>query len=184
MKITKEDVSKMDANAKKNTHWRKVMNTKYLNGDELPENGSVVTIVEAETVEIFSPKTRDKEEHTLLKFKAIDKPMILTNRKAKQLSQVVGSALMADWIGEKIHIYPKQEKHFGEWFPVINVKKANVVKPTLDEKSEGWKKACEAVRSGSMTVEGIEKHYKLSAKTKKQLTALKNESDDNLPKQK
>lgn len=158
----------------KKTHWRTLLNTKYLNGDEIAKDGSVVTITGYEKEEIFSQKSREKEEHVTLVFKQFDKPMILTNRKAKQIAKVTGSAMVEDWIGKTITIFPVQEKHFGEWFPVINVKPGEIVKEVFNSKHPRWKGACDSILNGSTNIEAIEKHYKLSASVKKELDQFTN----------
>lgn len=154
---------------KTRTHWRTLLNTKYLNGDEIPKDGVVVTIVGFTKEDIFSQKSKEKEEHVTLKFKQFDKPMILTNRKAKQISKVLESSIVEDWINKTITIHPVQEKHFGEWFPVINVKAGEIKKEVFNSKHPRWNGACESLAKGESTIEAIEKYYTLTPAVKKEL---------------
>jgi len=148
---------------KENTHWRKVMNTKFLNGDEIPLEGFVVTIEGYTEEKFYSPKAKKDEDHVMLQFKGLDKPMILTNRKAKQLSRVLRSPFMADWVGQDVLLAPINEKHFGELFKVIHVKTATVaVKEELTPDNSKWAKAKEAILSGATTIEDIKSHYRIS----------------------
>ena len=157
---------------KTNSHWRKVMGTTFLSGDELEENGNVVTIESYNEEKFFSPKSKSQEDHVVLKFEQIAKPMILTNRKAKQISKTLSTPQMNDWIGKTITIYPNQEKHFGEYFKVINIKAGEIQKEYLGKKHPKWKIACDKLSNGTLTIESIEKHYSISSNVKKQLTNL------------
>jgi hypothetical protein len=154
------------------THWRKFLNTAFLSGDEIPTEGVVVTITGFEATEVYSQASKSKQEEGTLTFKEIDKPMILTNRKAKQISAVIGSSFMEEWIGKTVKLYPVQEKHFGAIMPVINVKAGEIKKEVFNTKSPGWEKAEAAIKNGTTTVANIEKHYTLTDATKKILTDL------------
>lgn len=157
----------------KNSHWRKVMKTRFLSGDELQEKGQVVTIESYDGTEFFSPKSKAQEEHVVLKFKEIGKPMILTNKKAKAISKVLDTPLMDEWIGGKVTIFPKSEKHFGEWFPVINIKAATEPKKQpLNSDSKNWKQACDALKEGKTTISAIKKHYKITEVVRLELEKL------------
>ena len=148
---------------KENTHWRKVMNTKFLNGDEISLEGLVVTIEGYTEERFYSPKAKKDEDHVMLQFKGLDKPMILTNRKAKQLSRVLLSPFMADWVGQDVLLIPINEKHFGELFKVIHVKTATVVvKEELTPDNSKWVKAKEAILSGATTINDIKLYYIIS----------------------
>jgi hypothetical protein len=154
------------------SHWRKVMNTKFLNGDELQEDGQVVTITSYKEEELYSQKAKDVEKHVTLLFKEFEKPMILTNRKAKQISNVLETSLMDEWVGKTVTIYPKQEKHFGDWFAVINIKPGAIKKEDFTPKHERWDGACKSIKEGKSTIEAIEKHYTLTPTNKAKLVAL------------
>ena len=104
-------------------HWRTLMNLPYLSGEEI-ELGKEYTL-EIEKIgeaEVFDKKKNGNEKKIIVFFKATAKGMILTNTKAKAISKVLGSGIPANWVGKKIIIFSKVEKHFGNEFPVINVK--------------------------------------------------------------
>ena len=153
----------------KKTHWRELLETNFLSGDELPENGIVVTIEKHYKEKLYSKEAGKKKNFGILKFVGIDKPLILTNRKANQITTALGSKFVEDWDGKKIHIFPKDEKWFGKNMQVINVKEANVKKEILNPLHKKWDSACEALKNGKTTIEGIEKHYTLSKKVKEAL---------------
>ncbi len=102
-------------------HWRTMLKTPYLSGDELTGE-TIVQIENFGTVQIYSRKERKEVDETVLYFKGTEKGMILTNRKAKGITKVLNSPYPSDWIGKKIIIFARDERHFNETFPVINVK--------------------------------------------------------------
>ena len=139
------------------------MNTKFLNGDEISPSGQLVTIEKYTEERFYSPKAKKNEDHVMLWFKNIDKPMILTNRKAKQLSRVLASPFMSDWLDKNVLLTPISEKHFGEIFKVIHVKTAIVeVKDELTPESQKWEKAKEALLNGSTTIDDIKLQNKFN----------------------
>lgn len=155
-----------------NTHWRTVMSTKYLSGDELPDDGLTVQIIGYDEETFFSPKTKKEEAHIVLKFKELKKPMIMTNRKAKQIEKALDTAMMSEWSGRYVNLVAVTEKHFGEFFKVVNVKTAKPkVLPELSPESNNWDTACEAIKEGRTDVSVIREHYKLSNINEKKLIA-------------
>lgn len=105
---------------KEKSHWRNQLKVPYLAGDELTKE-IAVTIVKFQQEEMYSQEKRQKESKTIIYFAEIEKGLVLTKRKAKQISKALKSPYMNDWINKKIIIYAALEKHFGETMPVINV---------------------------------------------------------------
>lgn len=114
-------------------HWRSLLNTKYLAGEELLGE-TVVTINEIYNEDVYSMDSKSKVRQTLIKFTELDKPMILTSRKAKQISRVLGSGIVTDWFDKKITLFPNEEKHFGQFMLVINVKEAKTMNQATFDK--------------------------------------------------
>jgi len=155
---------------KTGTHWRTLMNTKYLNGDEIKDG--IVTISDYKIEELYSQKSKEKEKHVTVTLAEYNKPMILTNRKAKQIAKALNTPYTENWVGKRITIFPIKEKHFGEWFEVINVKNAPEVKEFLDAKHGMWDKAKKSISENKTTIAILEKHYQLTVATKKELEKL------------
>lgn len=144
-------------------HWRTVLNTKFLSGDELPKEGKVVTILGYKKEIFFSPKAKADEEHIVLNLKGVVKPVILSNRKSKQISKALDTPYMNKWIGGNILLFPVKEKHFGEYFNVITIKKATLApKMELTPESPKWAQALESYKAGTITEETIKSYYKIS----------------------
>lgn len=158
--------------AKKNTHWRKIMNTTYLNGDEISEKDTVVTIKSYEQEMIYSQKDKQKEPQVIMRFYEVEKPMIMTNRKAKEISRALETEYMDEWIGKKIAMHPVMERFFGEDFKVIHFKKAVIKKEVLNSNHPKWDAACKSIKDGKSSIEAIEKHYSITEAVKTQLNKL------------
>jgi hypothetical protein len=157
-----------------NTHWRTIMNTKFLAGDELPDEGIVVEIETYNEDSFFSPRSHKEEEHIVIRFKGFKKPMILTNRKAKQIHKALSTPYMDEWEGKSVLLYPVNEKHFGEYFKVINIKEAKAKeKPELTPEHPNWEKAKKSIKDGKTDIKNIRKHYKVS-----EVNRLKLEKDE------
>lgn len=105
-------------------HWRTAMETPYLSGDELELGKEYLLEISKVTTdnEVYDTKERKKTKKVAIHFKNAKKPMILTKIKAKNISMVLKTPNMMQWIGKTITIYSKLETHFGQEFPVINVK--------------------------------------------------------------
>ena len=155
--------------AKKNTHWRKIMNTTFLNGDEIPQGDTIVTISSYKEEMIYSQKDKQKEPQVTMFFNEFKKPLIMTNRKAKQITDALNTPYMDEWIGKKIAMFAANERHFGEDFKVITFKKAVIKKEVFNSKHARWNGAVEALKSGASSIEAIEKHYTLTEAVKTQL---------------
>lgn len=106
-----------------NVHWRKAMNLPFLSGEEI-ELGKeyTMTIESIGEADVFDSGTKKKEAKIVIYFAGTKKGMILTKVKAKAITFVTGSGVMANWIGKKLTLFSKVEKHFGQEMPVINIK--------------------------------------------------------------
>lgn len=156
----------------KKTHWRKIMNTTFLNGDEIAPGDTIVTIKAFKEELIYSQKDKQKEPQVTMWFNEIEKPMIMTNRKAKQITNALNTPYMEDWIGKKVAMFAANERHFGEEFKVITFKKAIIKKEALNSKHPKWEGAVKAIKSGASTIEAIEKHYTLTEAVRTQLQKI------------
>jgi hypothetical protein len=106
----------------KDTNWRKLLRTKYLSGEELPDGDLEVVIEKWEAEPVFNKAVQEEVKEVVLYFKGASKGYILTKRQARNINKVLGTPYVKEWVGKKITIYGKKEKFFGEWMRVLNVK--------------------------------------------------------------
>jgi hypothetical protein len=157
---------------KKDTTWRQFMKNPYLHSTDLKGKGHNVTIIGYDFTKAYSKEAGGEEDLQVMRVKEFEKPIVMSNRKAKQVAEVHGPIVM-DSIGKKIHVFSKNEKFFGKWQDVLHFKKeVEVVKSKFGEDSDGWDACVIAFKSGKSTIAAMEKHYVLTAAVKKTLTDL------------
>ena len=160
------------------TTWREFMDNPFLHSSEIPKDGINVTIVKYDTKSAYSKETGKQEDLHVMYTREFKKPIVMSNRKAKQVSNLFGPKILMS-VGKTIHLFSINEKFFGKWGDVLHFK-AEIVKTKepFNSKSAGWDKACEAFSKGKSSIDVMEKHYTLTAATKKLLTDLlpKNEA--------
>ncbi len=106
-----------------NVHWRKAMNLPFLSGEEIELGKEYqMTIESIGEAEVYDQSSKKKEQKIVIYFAGTKKGMILTKIKAKAITFAVGSGIMTNWVGKKIILFSKLEKHFGQEMPVINIK--------------------------------------------------------------
>ncbi len=105
-------------------HWRKIVNAKYLAGDELVDKEGKpkefwLTIKSIEVEQVVDPLNGQKKPQGVLRFNEIQKGMILNITNGKTISMVIGSPMQQHWIGKKILVYGKEDKRHGR---VVRIK--------------------------------------------------------------
>ena len=110
------------------THWRKIVHTDYLSGDEIVDKDGnpseyTVTIKQVTEKEVVDPLNGQKNLKGIVLFEGTKKGMILNVTNGKMISKVVGSPMTSEWVGKKIIIYGKEDKRHGR---VLRVKMQKV----------------------------------------------------------
>lgn len=110
-------------------HWRKIVHTDYIAGDELVNKEGeysdfTLTIKEVTSKEVVDPRTGVKKPCGVIYFNEIKKGMILNVINGKTISQVIGTPFKDYWIGKKIIIHGKEDKRHGR---VVRVKLKKVI---------------------------------------------------------
>lgn len=151
------------------THWKKLRNLNYIgsyelmDGTENPEMTVTITKVVKEMVK----QPDGKSEECTVAYLHGQKPMILNSTNSKAIESIVGSPFVEDWSGQKICLYVKKRKAFGEMVDALWVKPAT--KPaTLQQGSKAWGAAVKYLREGG-AIEDILKKYPLSEKEQEKL---------------
>lgn len=112
----------------KREHWRKIVHSDYLSGDEIVDKEGnptefTVTIENIIQKEVIDPHSGKPKMKGILILKGADKAMILNIRNGVTIAKVLGSIIWADWIGKKIIIYGMPDKVHGR---VVRVKQQKV----------------------------------------------------------
>lgn len=91
--------------------------TKYLSGDDLPEDGSeiVVQIKDINIEKVENPKTGASSDEIVIQFEGDVKPMVLSARCNKEsIKKATGTGMTKNWPGKKLQLYREKGKWFGE----------------------------------------------------------------------
>ncbi len=104
------------------THFKKLLNPKYLGAHDLePNKEYIVTFERIERdVEVIG-EGGVKQLKPIGHFKGAKKPMILNSKNLTMTGLVLGSKFIEDWIGKSVIIKVVQEKNFGSIMDVIRV---------------------------------------------------------------
>lgn len=159
------------------THYRKLRNPNYIGSYELMTGGEpkdmVVTITKA-VKELV--QNGDKKEECMVVYLKNQKPFIVNSTNAKSISSALGTPYIEDWVGKSITLFVSRIKAFGDWHDALRVRKEAPKEPTkedLNPKHEKWQVAIDAIKSGSTTVEAIQKKYNVNDENLKLLQNVK-----------
>ena len=93
------------------THWKKLMNPKYLGSYDLEPDKEYKVIIERvdRDIEVIGDRGK-KEKKGIIHFKGASKPLILNATNAKMITKVFGTPNIEDWIGRTCIIKVVKEK--------------------------------------------------------------------------
>lgn len=105
-------------------HWRKIVHTDYLSGDEIVDKEGnpteyTLTIKSAVEEDVVDPRTGAKNKKGVIRFEKTPKGLILNVTNGKMIALVLKTPLMEKWVGRKIVIYGMEDKRHGR---VVRVK--------------------------------------------------------------
>jgi hypothetical protein len=148
-------------------HWRAYNPTVHLCGADLGGKDLIVTIDRIELEKVGD----EGQNKPILYFKeqvvaGKNKGMICGSRVSTTIAKVVGSPILADWIGKQIQIFGINERNFGQEKDVVRVRPVapKVAElPVLEIGSPKFAKVVDRVMSGEATVETARQHFTISA---------------------
>jgi len=152
------------------THWRKGFNPDYLGAYSLaPDYKDIILTIQAvrQDVEVIDQNGK-KGLCTVCYFQEAVKPMILNVTNSKILVKLSGSEFIEKWSGMKVQIYVARIRVAGESVDALRVrpKKPITELPEMVEGSDTFNNAVGHMVDNGITVDQVEKKYKLSAETK------------------
>lgn len=147
-------------NAPVKTHWKQLIDPRFLGVYALP-NGEDMTVtikyVQKETITMMGGK---KEDHSLA-YMVETKPLILNSTNSKTIEKLYGPYI-EDWAGKRITLYASTTKLGSEMVECLRIraKVPAVVKETLTDAR--MTKAVEAVKKGDFSAETLRVKYALT----------------------
>ena len=160
------------------THWKKQFNYDYLGSYSLPDGKDVVLTIKETKKEMVTSGTGSKEECFICYFTEKHdwvKPMILNRTNCKTIEKVYATPFIEEWSGKKVQIGIEQGiRAFGDVVDGLRIRKVQPKERSLmGIDHPKFKDAIENMKAGTVKIEGIEKHYELTAEARKLLIEAK-----------
>jgi len=111
---------------KEPTHWRKLINNKYIGAHDFKQGQELTVTIESIVTEKIKSEKGDEEPCIVARFVGAKKPMVMNKTNCKIVTKVLETAFVEDWVGKKIILYSAKVKAFGEWTEAIRVKNQKV----------------------------------------------------------
>ena len=152
------------------THWKKLENPDYIGAYSLDAGKDLTVTIEKIVREMVTGQGGKKEECTIAILKG-QKPFILNRTNQKMIQKIYDTPYIEEWTGKKITLYVAKIRAFGEDnVECLRIRNESFKKPPeLLPNTETWTKAVNALKSGSVLIEAIEKKYSISKENKEKL---------------
>lgn len=159
----------------KKTHYKKLMNPNYLGSwDVDPEIGYLdITLIRVDK-ELVTQPGGEKEECVVATLKD-HKPMILNSTNLKAIKKLFQSPYIEDWKNKTVRVQVEKVKAFGDVWDALRIKVEKVdTRPELNQKSEKWQGAIDALKNGKCDMELIKKNFRVTQEDIKKLEEASN----------
>lgn len=165
------------SNSETKTHWKKLHNPDYLGAWSLDPGMDMILTIDSVKKEPVTGADGKKEDCTVARFKEDVKPMILNATNSKIIEKIYGTPYIEDWKGKPIQIYAAKIRAFGEEMDALRIRPQapKTERPELTPDNPRWGGAVKSLSEGKTSMEGILKHFELSAQNQKK---LQSEADD------
>lgn len=164
----------MNAQTQNRTHWKQLINPKYLGVYCLPNGQDLTVTIRSVGREIVIGDGGKKEECTVAQLMN-SKPMILNRTNCKTIERMYGPYL-EDWSGKSITVYESAVKVAGEMVACLRIRKEvpNIQKVLHPITPQQFDKALKAVETGHYSIDQIVAGYALTQDQLNQLNGVKN----------
>lgn len=94
----------------------------FLGGWSFENGDETLTIKSVGEEEMYDTETGSKKKGLVLRFEERDLPMVLNVTNSETIAEVIGSDVLAEWIGRKIIVGTSKVKAFGKIHDAIRVR--------------------------------------------------------------
>lgn len=152
------------------THWKRLYNPNYIGAYSFNEGEKkTVTIKEVKQESVQVPGGA-KDNVNVLYFTEKVKPLICNKTNAKTIAKITSSNYIEDWLGHRITLEVRKVSAFGDLVEAVrvsNVKPKKNQLPLLE--GERLKKAIESVKANEITLDRIQKSFRVKEADLKKL---------------
>lgn len=160
---------------------KKTMNTDYIGSwDFKTGEKKVLTIKEIVQKTVFNPNKNKDELSVIMYFSNHPCGMFLNTTNKKMLIKLFATSETEQYNGKNITLITKMIRVRGEDMEAVRIDSTLPSQPAsptptkkeiLNELHKGWEPACEALKTGSVTIEQIQKKYELTEESVVKLKA-------------
>ncbi len=104
------------------THWKKTKNPNYLGSWALQPNEELILTIKSGGMEEITNADGKKETELVIHFTEDYKPMIVNSTNAKTISKILKTPYVEQWVGNKIQIYARRIRAFGEDVDALRIR--------------------------------------------------------------
>lgn len=158
---------------------KKTMNTDFLGSwDFKKDEKKILTIKQVVQREVYNPNTRRNENTTVMEFTNHPCALILNATNKKMLIKLFQSSITEDYHGKNIALITKNILVRKEEMEAVRIDNTLPTQPAalkpakkelFNELHKGWDAACEAIKTGKVTIEQIKSKYELAPETVEKL---------------
>lgn len=160
------DVNSMGDTAEPKTHWKKLVDPRYIGVYSLPNNGGDLTVtidfVRLETITMMGGK---KEDHSIMHLKG-QKPMILNATNSKSIHKLYGPYI-EDWIGKKITLFQSTAKLASEIVECLRIRPKIPTETLPNISDDRFKSALVKIKANEYSSEKLKGKFSLTDTQKK-----------------
>jgi hypothetical protein len=143
------------------THWKKLTNPDYIGAYALqPGEEKVVEIISVGRQKVKG--TNGQEQECTVAILKGEKPFILNRTNCKTLTKIYGTPFIEQWTGKRITVYAEKVNAFGDTVEALRIRPTEPQLPVLNPKSPKWSGAVQALKDGKVTIEAIERQYRIN----------------------
>lgn len=155
------------------THWRRLINTKYLGAYSLPANKDLTVTIRSVNNELVEGDKGRKDQCIVAQIVG-NKPLILNKTNCKTIEKMYGPVI-ENWAGKQITLYESTTRMGGEMVGCLRIRSnvPNVEKVLHPITPQQFDKALKAVETGHYSIDQIVAGYALTQDQLSQLNGVK-----------
>lgn len=144
----------------KRTHWKQLVDPRYIGAYALPNGNDLTVTIELVRLEEITMMGGKKEDHSIMYIKG-QKPMILNATNSKSIHKMYGPYI-EEWVGKQITLYASTAKLGGELVECLRIR-PNI--PAREKKSisgDRLSKALEQIKAGTYSLAKLRAQFVLT----------------------
>ena len=116
-------------NEEAKTHFRTILESKYLGSWDLAGKEPTVTIDAVKREDVHDTQSGGMKSVMVITFAKAKKPFICNRTNADRITEIAGSPLIENWVGKQITLRVEKVRAFGKTEDAIRVKPKFESKP-------------------------------------------------------